>query len=314
MKDKLFLDEEIKVARESQIRSLSLSKRIENLEKIVLEVKNRTSQLETQYLKEARDVEKLTSLSFTNFISTLLKNKEGQLEKEEYEAYEAKKKWDAMKFEVYQLEKELEELVEQKDIAQKGADLYPGLIREKMEWMRANGSVGLDHMTILEHNALAIGSQLREVEEAISAVKEALVQSHGAVELLQKAKDWSHYDLLGGGVLATMMKRDRMDQAKNQMDLLNHKVKKMSKELKEVDFESLSEVDFKSMRVMDYIFDGFFVDLGVHNQIKEALETLSLFEIQSKKILEKLRLEALRLKSEEESNEKTLCEWVASAH
>lgn len=57
----------------------------------------------------------------------------------------------------------------------------------------------------------------REMKEAIDAGERALRTLRSAQEKLNSAGNWGIFDMLGGGLFSTIMKRSKMDDAKMLM-------------------------------------------------------------------------------------------------
>ncbi len=69
------------------------------IESVTSSLRNMSMQLETlekNFAKEEKDVEKLKSMTFTNFLHTLLNDKPETIQKEELEAMAAKEKLDQL--------------------------------------------------------------------------------------------------------------------------------------------------------------------------------------------------------------------------
>ena len=103
------LNEKIKECRENMALKEILEKRNLSLENELNSKEKELGELEKSLNKELKDVQKLKSLSFSNLISNILRNKDEKLEKEEREYLEAKLKYDNFKFKVEKLRYDVEE-------------------------------------------------------------------------------------------------------------------------------------------------------------------------------------------------------------
>ena len=74
-----------------------------------------------------------------------------------------------------------------------------------------------------------------EINEAIAAADDALFYLQKANDSMKSAKNWGLFDMLGGGLISTFVKHDKMDTA--QMDVDNAKIalQKLSRELDDLD-------------------------------------------------------------------------------
>lgn len=111
----------------------------------------------------------------------------------------------------------------------------------------------------------------KEKREAIAAGHRALNSLRAAQSDLNSAKSWGLWDMFGGGFFSTMIKRSKMDAAKQNMDQAKYELQNFSRELRDVSISYNLEMetgDFLSFA--DWFFDGFFVDWMVQDRINNA--------------------------------------------
>lgn len=77
-----------------------------------------------------------------------------------------------------------------------------------------------------------------------------------------------------------MMKRDRMNQAKNAMTEIEYLLRKFRAELSDIaGADTVGAANFgKEWSMMDYLMDGFFIDYMVHQEITESLSNMRRLE------------------------------------
>ncbi len=113
----------------------------------------------------------------------------------------------------------------------------------------------------------------REIQEAIEAGERALYSLREAREKLNSAKSWGIVDLLGGGLIADMIKYSRMDDATRYMEEAKSSLKAFQRELQDVQVPMNLRMEIGSfLTFADFFFDGFLADYMVHKKIKEAME------------------------------------------
>ena len=111
---------------------------------------------------------------------------------------------------------------------------------------------------------------IKEIREAIDAADYALSCLYQASDQLRSASNWGIVDMIGGGFLTSLIKRDKMSQASACMDRARMALESFSKEVRDVNnamslgFESM---DFIGMA--DLFFDNFLVDWMVQSKIGE---------------------------------------------
>ena len=111
----------------------------------------------------------------------------------------------------------------------------------------------------------------REVMEAIEAADRAVMSLERARDELSSARNWGMWDIFGGGLISTLCKHSRMDEAKAAMKEAKGHLRTLKRELLDVqiteDFK-LEVGDFLSFA--DYFFDGFLADFMVQSKINDA--------------------------------------------
>lgn len=111
----------------------------------------------------------------------------------------------------------------------------------------------------------------KERQEAIDAGNRALFSLRAAQGQLNSAKNWGVVDLLGGGLITSIIKRSKMDDAQRYMEEAKRDLQTFSNELRDVS-QSIS-LDFCSgdfLRFADYFFDGLVADWLVQDRIHNA--------------------------------------------
>lgn len=118
---------------------------------------------------------------------------------------------------------------------------------------------------------MAIRDYGREVNEAVVAGREALARLNEARSLLDSAGNWGIVDMLGGGLLTTMIKRSKMKDADGVMQEARQALKRFQKEL--MDVENIPEFHIEMgdfLAFADYFFDGIIADVMVQSRINDA--------------------------------------------
>ena len=111
----------------------------------------------------------------------------------------------------------------------------------------------------------------KEKREAIDAGRRALTSLREAQNDLNSAKNWGILDMIGGGFVTTMIKRGKMDQAKQNMEQAKHALRSFSRELNDVNTAFHLDIETRDfLSFADWFFDGFFVDWMVQDRISQA--------------------------------------------
>ena len=110
----------------------------------------------------------------------------------------------------------------------------------------------------------------REVDEAIRAGERALDSLREAKAKLNSARNWGIYDILGGGMISSIVKHSKMSSANEWVAQANHDLKRFAKELRDVDEDGLYVQAGSLASTLDIFFDNVFSDFIVQNRINEA--------------------------------------------
>jgi len=226
--------------------------------------------------KENRDVDKIAGVSFQAFIATVFNNRQEKLEKEELEAIEAKRYYDSVVYEFESVQHEIAHLQVQVKAKSDVEVLYQNAINEKRQDVLSKNPKLLEHFETLETKKRLIESKVKELVEAINASNIVKQKTEYALNELKDAKNLGVWDMMGGGLLVTMAKRDHMATAQRIINDLNYSLKSFSKELSDVNMNMTGNIDIANyMGFADYFFDGFFMDMMVQDKINGALSKLS---------------------------------------
>ena len=137
-----------------------------------------------------------------------------------------------------------------------------------------------------------LSAQIRELDEAICAGKDVGYALDQMIGQLDSAAGWGAWDILGGGMLATMAKHGRMNDAQNAAFQARQAISRFRTELADVSqlwVPDLQVGEFTSFA--DYFFDGLFVDLYIQDKIGTARRSAEEPAAQVEDLLSQLRRE-----------------------
>lgn len=113
----------------------------------------------------------------------------------------------------------------------------------------------------------------QEILEAVEAGERALGSLRGAQKALGSAKNWGLFDIFGGGVIATLIKRDRMEEASRLMEAARRDLQRFEAELHDVELASELHIETDDfLAFADFFFDGAIADLLMQTRIAETKE------------------------------------------
>lgn len=130
----------------------------------------------------------------------------------------------------------------------------------------------------------------REMKEAIDAGERALSSLRLAQGKLNSAGNWGLFDMFGGGLFSTMIKRSKMDDAQGLMETAKADLKRFQKELKDVNIPLDLRMEVGSfLSFADFFFDGIVADYLVQSKISDAKEQVSDAIFRVEQILSELK-------------------------
>lgn len=110
-----------------------------------------------------------------------------------------------------------------------------------------------------------------EIREAIQAGERALISLRSAKEKLDSASSWGMFDMFGGGLFSTVMKRSKMNDAQVLMENAKSDLLRFQQELKDVNVPMELRMDIGSfLSFADFFFDGIVADYLIQSKISDA--------------------------------------------
>ena len=130
----------------------------------------------------------------------------------------------------------------------------------------------------------------QEIKEAMEAGEAALEHLKMAQSKLESAGDWGLFDIFGGGVLTSVVKKTKINEAKEHVEEAKIQIRRFEKELKDIDdsMELNIEID-KFMLFADVFFDSAVIDVVVQSRIKELKKQVSEAIDRIEKVMEMLK-------------------------
>ena len=112
---------------------------------------------------------------------------------------------------------------------------------------------------------------LKEIDEAILAGNNALYYLERAKNVLGRASGWGVADMLGGGMFISMIKRRKMQEAREEMVQAKNALDDMVREIRDLDMYFRLDLDTDGfLEFADVFFDHFLVDWMAQSKISHA--------------------------------------------
>ena len=88
---------------------------------------------------------------------------------------------------------------------------------------------------------------------------------------MDKAANWGLFDMLAGGIFATLVKHQKIKEAQDVMEEARQSLRAFEKELQDVNLNLNLDLEIgEFLTFADYFLDNVFVDFMVQNRINEA--------------------------------------------
>jgi len=112
--------------------------------------------------------------------------------------------------------------------------------------------------------------QEKEIKEAIIAADEALTYLRKAKKHLNRANNWSLFDLFGGDLLISALKHGSISDARRQLNLSKDALTKLNEKLKDANIEVLAIKISGILEVTDIFLDNIISDIMVQTKISDT--------------------------------------------
>ncbi|MDO4789286.1 MAG: hypothetical protein Q4A19_09035 [Johnsonella sp.] len=134
--------------------------------------------------------------------------------------------------------------------------------------------------------------RLKELKEAKTAAQEVIARIDNAISSLNSASSWGIFDLFGGGMFSSLVKREKIKDANDDIREISTSLSLLNKELEDVNMHLPAEIsDTPGDNAFDILFDNLFTDLRVQEEIKDELKELKKFRLSLIELIEKLSTE-----------------------
>ena len=270
------INEELKALNDGLARRARLEAQLADLEEQRAERQCRVEETARIYREEQKDVEQLEKGGLRALLLRLAGDKEERLSREKREALAAKFQYDQARRDLEDLERRAADLRRERDALHADQAQRDALLEEKAGILKELGGAAGVRLAELDQQLDELDSQLREVAEAVSAGEQAERALGGVLDSLDSAASWGTWDMLGGGMLATMAKHDRLDDARAGIDWAQRCLSRFRTELADVREMEIPQVQVGEFATFaDYFFDGLFADWYVQSRIQSAQDGVS---------------------------------------
>ena len=286
------INAELEQVRQKLDRARKLSAVMEDLKAQHEERKRAAEDALKVLYREQEDVEELERLSFASFLARIRGEQAERLDQERREAVAAKARYDAARRDLEDLEARFQAAQKERAGLEGLRGRWKALMEEQEVLLCQAGGERAKRLIQIGCDLDSLGAQIRELDEAICAGKDVGYALDQMIGQLDSAAGWGTWDILGGGMLATMAKHGRMNDAQNAAFQARQAISRFRTELADVSqlrVPDLQVGEFTSFA--DYFFDGLFVDLYIQDKIGTARRSAEETAAQVEDLLSQLRRE-----------------------
>lgn len=243
----------------------------DELEETELDADERLTQLE----REEADVKRMKGLGFSRFLAGISGDYYERLDQEEREAAEATIYYNQAVDRIEDIKLQIQQLKQEQADCQVSAERYHWLLKAKQKESQTKGGSPAGKIAALQEAIDLCKRNQRELQEAISAGEAAKASLLLVIQSLNSASGWGIFDMVGGGLLATLVKHSHIDEAKRQVTAAENNLRRFHTELLDTPISAQLQIDTDGfMKFADFFMDGFLFDFFMQAKINTARENV----------------------------------------
>ncbi len=136
----------------------------------------------------------------------------------------------------------------------------------------------------------------KEIDEALVACDKTLIHLNSALKAAESAKNWGLFDMLGGGLFTSVIKRNHIGDLEEELNYAKREAKLLTNELEDLGSTMNIDLDISDfLSAADIFFDNFISDFLVQDKVDKAEKSIkkAILEIED---IKKSLFEAKKLK------------------
>ncbi|GAA1730229.1 hypothetical protein GCM10009809_27200 [Isoptericola hypogeus] len=221
---------------------------------------------------ESADVARLESLSLARVWAGLRGNRDERLDAERAEQQAAEYVAATAQARVTSAARELSAVDHALHALGDVAARWVSALAAKEAWVHGSGGPAAARLAEVAERTGALRAEQVEIAQAQTAAEHAAGALGAAAGHLRSADGWSTYDtFFDGGMLASMVKHDKLDRAAGLLREADAALRHLTVELGDLGEQGVGGVAVDGFtRTLDVWFDNVFTDWSVRNRIAEA--------------------------------------------
>lgn len=252
---------------------------LEDLQTQLTELENDTVFLYEAYLAEEEELQRLEGESFSALLYRLMGTLEEKQAQGRAELFAAAMKYETAQRQLEDVQAHIAALLQEQATCADAENRFTAAFQAERQRLSEEDPQKAAELLAIEHRIAAAEAEMHEVEEAISVGQRVLSFIDTAAEELSSAEGWSTFDLLGGGLVADMVKHNKLEHAQNDIYDLQQLLRRYRTELADVNMDTEIRLEIGDfLRFADFFFDDIFSGITVLDRIVSAQQQLSTAE------------------------------------
>jgi hypothetical protein len=219
---------------------------------------------------DQNQVRSLDGLTLTHVMAALHGSREGKLASAKAEADKAAFQAAELARQVQAIETELRAAQDQARGLAGAPDQYERALTAKEQLLEQSGDPGAHELLTLADERGRLTGELTEIADAERTAQAALTALGAVQSALSSASGWNTFDEFGGGMLASMAKHSRLDDAANLAARADQQLATLRTELTSVGQLAPQLTVGSGTRFVDICFNSIFTDMAFSSHISQA--------------------------------------------
>ncbi len=242
--------------------------RLRKRRELVAKLEARVGVYRERLVSERQDVERLEGPGLAAFVRGLLVDRDHELDRERRELAMAAVLHDEARAELSAAREGLDDLIAAAQDTKTLRSRLEVLLRE-----RAATAGGLEPDDARELKRIELGKQRKELVEAELAAGSASASLADVLGKLGAASTLGVLDLIGGGMMISMLKHGRIGAAQSRLSIAQGRLRALARELEDLRLDPIAEIDLEPLtRFVDVFIDNVFTDWAVQSRIQRSTE------------------------------------------
>ena len=232
------------------------------------------AQLNTRWVKEENDVQKIEN-GLGGLMWSVLGRKEEMLDKERREAYAAKVRYDSAVTQMEILEKSIKNYTDELTAIEGDRQQYLEEINSEISLIRNGRPLTEKDRSLLEGYMETLVAQNAEIQQALDEGEQSVYIIDDVLKYLDKASDMCTVDFFMDNILVDMIKHENLDKAQDAIYALQAQLRRFRSEMVDVDISADVEVNLDEFtRFADIFWDTWFTDWEVSGKVTDSINSI----------------------------------------